>query len=103
MGGIHEAEKKVRAEEVVALADTIKILNDDDALDLFKKTLPSAGSSFLQLQTTEAARAHARAILADARSKATSDGHNLDFVLLALRGQKNRIRQDYEAHRPDGC
>merc|ERR1712194_277585 len=86
--GIHEAEKKVRAEEVVALADTIKILNDDDALDLFKKTLPSAGSSFLQLQTTEAARAHARAILADARSKATSDGHNLDFVLLALRGKK---------------
>merc|ERR1712194_342807 len=40
--GIHEEEKKVRAQEVVALADTIKILNDDDALDMFKKTLPSA-------------------------------------------------------------
>ena len=25
-------------EELVALSDTIKILNDDDALDLFKKT-----------------------------------------------------------------
>ena len=36
---------RVRAEELVALADTIKILNDDDALDLFKKTLPSASSS----------------------------------------------------------
>merc|ERR1719221_782000 len=46
---IHEKEQKVRSEEVVALADTIKILNDDDALDLFKKTLPSAGSSFLQI------------------------------------------------------
>merc|ERR1719461_1136882 len=39
---------KTRAEELVALADTIKILNDDDALELFKKTLPSAGSSFVQ-------------------------------------------------------
>merc|ERR1740122_134508 len=41
---------KVRADELLALADTIKILNDDDALDLFKKTLPSA--SFLQMQTS---------------------------------------------------
>merc|ERR1712194_699104 len=48
--GIHEEEKKVRSKEVVALADTIKILNDDDALDLFKKTLPSSSSSFLQIQ-----------------------------------------------------
>merc|ERR1740121_410134 len=40
-----EERSKTRAEELVALADTIKILNDDDALELFKKTLPS--SSFL--------------------------------------------------------
>merc|ERR1719378_270998 len=33
--------KKMQAQEMVALADTIKILNDDDALELFKKTLPS--------------------------------------------------------------
>merc|ERR1719277_1344353 len=32
-----EERKKTRAEELVALADTIKILNDDDALELFKK------------------------------------------------------------------
>merc|ERR1740129_1433299 len=35
-----EERSKTRAEELVALADTIKILNDDDALELFKKTLP---------------------------------------------------------------
>merc|ERR1719201_2558828 len=35
------ARQKLRAEEVLAIADTIKILNDDDALELFKKTLPS--------------------------------------------------------------
>merc|ERR1719401_2219442 len=32
---------KTRTAELLALADTIKILNDDDALELFKKTLPS--------------------------------------------------------------
>merc|ERR1719352_1933805 len=37
----YESRKKGRAEEAVAVAETIKILNDDDALDLFKKTLPS--------------------------------------------------------------
>merc|ERR1719316_2383517 len=43
-----EAYKKTMAMEQAALADTIKMLNDDDALDLFKKTVPSA-SSFLQV------------------------------------------------------
>merc|ERR1719218_265294 len=44
---------KIRAEELLAIADTIKILNDDDALELFKKTLPSA--SLLQLVSTSRA------------------------------------------------
>jgi chromosome segregation ATPase len=34
-----EAICKTRSEELLALAETIKILNDDDALELFKKTL----------------------------------------------------------------
>merc|ERR1719379_2174271 len=41
-----KAEWKVRCatrtDELAALADAIKMLNDDDALELFKKTLPSA-------------------------------------------------------------
>merc|ERR1719395_427463 len=44
------ARQKLRAEELVAIADTIKILNDDDALELFKKTLP-ASASLLQIKT----------------------------------------------------
>merc|ERR1719345_520037 len=39
---------KIRAEELLALADTIKILNDDDALELFKKALPAP--SLMQLK-----------------------------------------------------
>merc|ERR1719188_97543 len=30
-----------RTEELATLAETIKVLNDDDALELFKKALPS--------------------------------------------------------------
>merc|ERR1719472_685401 len=38
----HDQNVKLRSEELLALADTIKILNDDDALELFKKTLPAS-------------------------------------------------------------
>merc|ERR1719433_2462317 len=36
-----EERSKVRAEEMLAIGEAIQVLNDDDALDLFKKTLPS--------------------------------------------------------------
>jgi len=82
---IHAEEEKMRAEEIVALADTVKILNDDDALELFKKTLPGASASFVQLQAASAdRRSRARAALAHVQAK----HHNVDFVLLALRGRK---------------
>merc|ERR1719326_112938 len=41
--------KKMQGQEMLALADTIKVLNDDDALELFKKTLP--GSALLQVSS----------------------------------------------------
>merc|ERR1719395_34474 len=64
-----EVRCKTRSEELLAIADTIKILNDDDALDLFKKTLPSA--SFMQIQeTASATRARALAIVHDAQRSA---------------------------------
>merc|ERR1719420_1637112 len=44
---------KTRQEELLALADTIKILNDDDAQELFKKSIPSASASFVQVQVTK--------------------------------------------------
>merc|ERR1719201_85367 len=58
---------KTRAEELLALADTIKILNDDDALELFKKTLPSP--SLLQVAVgTKELRAMALSALQGRRS-----------------------------------
>jgi len=75
---------KTRAEELTALAETIKLLNDDDSLELFKKTLPSA-SSFMQL-TAGSASTRARALAAIRGSKSTRPG--LDFIALALHGKK---------------
>merc|ERR1719401_2701665 len=57
----YDEHVKVRSEELVALAETIKVLNDDDALELFKKTLPSASSSLVQLQASRASQ-RARAL-----------------------------------------
>merc|ERR1719157_431573 len=52
----HSANQKLRSEELLALADTIKVLNDDDALDLFKKTLPSASLLQVQVRLSELRR-----------------------------------------------
>merc|ERR1719230_1605512 len=45
---------KTRTEEQAALAEAIKILNDDEALELFKKTLPSSAASFVQVKVSAA-------------------------------------------------
>merc|ERR1712079_283902 len=78
---------KTRAEELAALADTIKVLNDDDALELFKKTLPSA-SSFMQIQVT-AQEMRARA-LTELEQFQQSHPRNakLELLALALEGKK---------------
>merc|ERR1719310_1746692 len=79
---------KMRQEEILALADTIKILNDDDALELFKKTLPGA-SSFIQIEVTqEELRSRALSLLQTARGAKSHDRQRLDLVMLALRGKK---------------
>jgi len=79
---------KLRSEELLALADTIKILNDDDALELFKKTLPGS-ASFMQLaKSSTALRQRALDVLSQAKSGRKGDRQRLDFILLALRGKK---------------
>mmetsp|Transcript_44443 Transcript_44443/g.73875 ORF Transcript_44443/g.73875 Transcript_44443/m.73875 type:complete len:705 (-) Transcript_44443:36-2150(-) len=83
-----EANMKLRAEEQVALADTIKVLNDDDALELFKKTLPGA-SSFLELKVSFASqKQQALARIADAKRHSRHHRPELDFIALAIQGKK---------------
>mmetsp|Transcript_44445 Transcript_44445/g.73885 ORF Transcript_44445/g.73885 Transcript_44445/m.73885 type:complete len:705 (-) Transcript_44445:36-2150(-) len=85
----HEADMKLRAEEQVALSETIKVLNDDDALELFKKTLPGASSSFVQFAiSTTSQRKQALAVIKEARHQAASQHPELSFIALALQGKK---------------
>merc|ERR1719301_130823 len=78
------AYKEMEAKELVALADTIKVLNDDDALELFKKTLPGASSSFVQVQVSKQSMRH--------QVLSVLKGHKadprMDLIELAMKGGK---------------
>jgi len=73
--------KKTRAEETLAIAETIKILNDDDALDIFGKTLPSPSLLQVAHRGKEVRRLAIKALRG-------SPDNRLDFISLVLRGKK---------------
>jgi len=79
-----EVVQKTRAEEMLAIAETIKILNDDDALDLFKKTLPS--TSLLQM-TSQGREVRQRALRSLSGARQSRDAR-LDLIALAIHGKK---------------
>jgi chromosome segregation ATPase len=79
---------KMRQEELVALADTIKILNDDDALEMFKKTLAASSASFVQMSLSmKTERDRAIADIRKAQHQAIAARPGLDFIALALQGK----------------
>jgi len=82
-----EERSKTRAEELAALAETVKVLNDDDALELFKKTLPGASASLVQVVAGQrkSAVSTVRAAMAKANAQ---DRPGLELLMLALTGKK---------------
>merc|ERR1719482_816106 len=74
---------KTRNEELLALADTIKVLNDDEALELFKKALPGS-ASFMQLKVSSAS-VRESALAAIRRAPRS---YHMDFIALAIQGKK---------------
>jgi len=84
-----EERKKTRAAELLALAETIKILNDDDALELFKKTLPAPGVGLVQMDVTQAAVRRQALAAVQAARRTDRQGHaKLDLIMLSLSGRK---------------
>jgi len=76
---------KYRTQELAALSDTIKMLNDDDALELFKKTLPGASASFMQVTvSSQAMRSRALSMIKEVNDRRPA----IDFIALALHGKK---------------
>merc|ERR1719261_1128102 len=80
------AYQKMQGEELLALADTIKVLNDDDALELFKKTLPGSSASLLQVSVSS--KAMAAKALNVLRTLRKGNDPRVDFLEVALRGGK---------------
>jgi len=75
----------LRAQEIAAISEAIGILNDDDALDVFKKAMPSAfvQTAFLQKFDGKSSRAQkAKAILAGIATKAKNVNMNLMLYTL---------------------
>jgi len=79
-----EERSKLRAQEVLAISETIEMLNGDDALELFKKTLPSAAVLLQVATSTRAQRRLAVSLLH--RLLARDQGHSahLKTILLML-------------------
>jgi len=89
--GAWEERQRTRTEELAAIHETISILNDDDALDLFKKTLPSgASSAFVQTKKAGAEQAKLVQEILSALRSHTVAPTRLDVRLLefALAGKK---------------
>merc|ERR1719248_259582 len=81
--------QKMRAEDVSAISEAIAILNDDDSLDLFKKTaFTQKGMRFLQrdaqLSVTRRARHLVMALVQTGRSHEST----LTFIATALKSKK---------------
>merc|ERR1719223_1724954 len=97
-----EARSKTRAEELVAIGDTIKVLNDDDALDLFKKTLPNVGAgAFVQAGLKSAQTARTLVLSAIHRMRASAPRHpgaglKFDLLAVALSGKKGLTKGGFD-------
>jgi chromosome segregation ATPase len=82
----YEERVKMRAEETVAISETVKILNDDDSLDLFKKTLSlTQGTSLLQMRRDVDIRDDA---LENLQNLSDQKHNQVGLIQLALMGKK---------------
>merc|ERR1719353_2372950 len=75
--------QKMRAEEISAVSEAIKVLNDDDALDLFKKTVPSLVQTgeFLQISAKPSVALRARGLMLSLMQ--TGRAHTTELSLMA--------------------
>merc|ERR1719379_2031278 len=80
-----DARQKLRAEEVKAISETIEMLNGDDALELFKKTLPAAAALIQTSATTRSQMRRVRALVSKAMGSDKAHSVNRRLILTALR------------------
>merc|ERR1719281_337863 len=81
--------QKTRAEEISAISEAIKVLNDDDALDLFKKTagLVQTGQQFLQISAKPSVALRAKGLLLSLMQTGRSHTTELSLMASALKAK----------------
>jgi hypothetical protein len=84
----YDERKKLRAEELVAISETIKILNDDDSLDLFKKTLPSPTLLQISHRVKDTAADVLTKLEKVKKEKGVQQNSMFNLITLALHGKK---------------
>merc|ERR1719379_1409814 len=80
-----DARQKLRAEEVAAISDTIEMLNGDDALELFKKTMPSAAALIQTSTATRSQMRRAKSLVEKAMMTDKEHSVNRHLILAALK------------------
>merc|ERR1719207_13682 len=88
------ARQTMRAEEISAISEAIKVLNDDDALDLFKKTLSLSQTSsemgFIQQKSTTKNQLHARTLISSLMKRGSA--HHVELALIEF-GLKTKAKK----------
>merc|ERR1719482_2318384 len=86
------ARQQMRAEEISAISEAIKVLNDDDALDLFKKTLSLSQTSkdmgFIQQKSSMSNVLRARKMVSAMMKKGSMHHAELALIELGLRSRQ---------------
>jgi len=80
-----DARCKLRAEEVAAISETIEMLNGDDALELFKKTMPSAAALIQTSTATRSQMRRAKSLIEKAMMTDKAHTVNRHLILAALK------------------
>ena len=90
---------KTRTSELAALSDTIKILIDDDALELFKQTFANRKCQLIEGNVSaDATRARALATIRRGQQLSSALCFRLDFIAIAIQGKKMDLEK---YHRDD--
>merc|ERR1719359_2762210 len=80
----------MRAQEIDAISQAVKILNDDDALDLFKKTVPSftqQGMGFLQKSSKSSVALRAKMMVVSLAQLSRSHQTKLRLLAYSLKSK----------------
>ena len=82
----------MRAEEISAISEAIKVLNDDDALDLFKKTLSLSQTSsqmgFIQKTSQSTNVLRARGMLSALMKKGSPHRAELALIEMSMKSRR---------------